>query len=135
MCRCLGVALALGVSPASKSLAFQGPTANQVSPSTAPGTAEPGVTTICLNGTGYPAGTINPAQVTVQVQPQAPATGPAMTAVVSAVTSVLGGARRIAFTAVPANSANNVLAPTNYLVSVSGSTVGGAISPVAIPPL
>ena len=124
--RCLGVALALGVSPASKSLAFQSPTAVQLSPSTAPGTAEPAVTTIYLTGTGYPAGTINPAQVTVQLQPQAPATGPAMTAVVSAVTSVLGGARRIAFAAVPVNPANNVPVPTNYLVSVAGSTAGGA---------
>ena len=116
----------LAVAPLLRSFAFQSPTVISLSPSTAPATAEPNVTAVALTGSGYPAGTINPAQVTVQLVPQAPATGPAMNATVTGVKTVLGTTRKITFTVAPSNSANDVSVPTNYLVSISGSTTGGA---------
>ena len=124
--RFLSITVALGASPLLRSLAFQSPTVIQLNPSTAPVIAEPNVTIVSLTGNGYPAGIINPGQVTVQLQPQAPATGPAMNVTVTSVKTVLGSTRKITFTVVPANSANNVTVPTAYLVSVSGSTAGGA---------
>src|SRR5262249_43224483 len=94
-----------------------------LSPTTAPGTAEPGVTVVNVTGTGFPTGAINASAVNVSLQPALGA-APLQTAVVSAVTTVFGATRRIVFQIAPGNS---VSAPTEYMVSVSGSTSGGAM--------
>ena len=92
-------------------------------PSTGPGTAEPGVTYVSVSGGGFPSGTITTANVTVTL---APATsGPAMTAVVKAVTALVGTSYRISFLVAAGNS---VQSPTVYNVSVSGTTADGTSS-------
>ena len=86
---------------------------------TAPKAAQPGVTTVNLTGSNFPSGTIAPNQVTVNLQPATG--GPALTAVVSAVTTLFGTSRRITFQV----AGPNVTSPTAYLVSISGTTGTG----------
>ena len=88
---------------------------------TAPIAAQPGVTTVNLSGSNFPSGTISPSQVTVTLQLPPLTTGPALTTVVSAVTTVFGTTRRITFRV----AGPNVTAPTPYLVSISGTTGTG----------
>ena len=94
----------------------------QVTLSTAvtPTSGQPGITSITLTGSNFPAGTIQPASVNVNLQPAgggATATTPATT-----VTTVVGTTRRVAFI-IPATI--TVATPTPYLVSVSGATTIG----------
>jgi RHS repeat-associated protein len=89
-------------------------------PSTAPSSAEPGVTYVNLTGTNFPSGTIAPNGITVNLAPAV--SGPAMTATVKSVTTLVGTSRRITFQVSPANS---VASPTPYLVTVSGTTSQG----------
>jgi 6-phosphogluconolactonase (cycloisomerase 2 family) len=93
-----------------------------LSPVTAPSAGEPGVTLINVTGSGFPSGSITPALVTVGLQPAVTGSGPLLTATVMAVTTIVGVTRRITFQIVPGNP---VQAPTNYLVSVMGSTASG----------
>lgn len=90
-------------------------------------------------GTGFPAGTINPAQVTVTLAPVGGGASVTLTATSITLpkpqrTRQLGGRRR----AVPADTSTtrivnfivpeslNLSVPTDYLVSISGSSVEGA---------
>src|SRR5580700_2940055 len=91
----------------------------QVTLSTAvsPTSGQPGITSITLTGSNFPAGTIPPASVTVNLQPAAG--GATVTTTATTVTTVVGSTRRVAFI-IPATIA--VSAPTSYLVSISGAT-------------
>jgi hypothetical protein len=100
--------------------AAQSATQVTLQPSTVPGSAEPGVTYVNLTGTNFPAGTISPSSVNVNLAPAG--SGPAMTATVKSVTTLVGTTRRITFQLLPANS---VASPTPYLVTVSGTTSQG----------
>src|SRR5262249_40625899 len=91
-----------------------------LSPTTPPGAASAGVTVVNLTGSGFPTGTITPNLVTVTL---APATsGPAQSATVTGVTTVVGSTRRIVFQVL---AGRPVSAPTAYLVSVRGATSTG----------
>ena len=103
--------IALAASPSSVTLTA----------STTPSAAEPGVTFVSVTGNGFPSGTIGPSNVTVTLTPAT--SGPAMTAVVQSVTTIVGPTRKVTF---QVSSANEVATPTNYLVSLSGSTTAGA---------
>ena len=72
-----------------------------LSPVASPSTAQPGVTVVNVTGSNFPSGTITPAQVTVNLVPAT--TGPAMTASVTAVTTIVGSTRRITFQFTGAN--------------------------------
>lgn len=95
-----------------------------LAPATLPTAAAPGVTPVNATGTGFPSGTITPAQVRVSLQPEA--AGPAMVAAVSSVTTLTGTSRRVTFQVSPANPAQTVQVPTVYRVSLAGTTVEGA---------
>jgi hypothetical protein len=95
---------------------------NLVSPAS-PALAEPGVTLVTVTGSGYPAGSILPAQVNVRLAPAAPGAGPTVNTVATGVQTVVGSTRRVTFT-VPASLV--VPAPTEYRVSVSGTTADGS---------
>ncbi len=73
----------------------QSPSTIVLSAAATPNAAEPNVTATSVTGSGFPSGTIAPSAVTVHLAPVAPATGPAMVAVVSAVTTLFGTSRRI----------------------------------------
>ena len=103
----------------------QSPSTIVLSAAATPSAAEPNVTAVSVTGSGFPSGTIAPSAVTVHLAPIAPAAGPAMVAVVSAVTTLFGSSRRITFQVAPANLLINVQNPTNYGVSVSGTSSGG----------
>jgi len=114
--------LSLLLSPVPALLAQAGNSSVTLSPATSPAAGEPGVTLINVTGTGFPAGSIPPNLVTVNLQPVTAGSGPALTGLVTAVTTVVGSTRRITFQVVPGNP---VQAPTAYLVSVAGSTAAG----------
>src|SRR5260370_3082781 len=114
--------LALLLSPIPELLAQTGNSSITLSPTTSPAAAEPGVTLINVTGGGFPAGSIPPNLVTVNLQPATAGSGPALTGLVTAVTTIVGSTRRITFQVVPGNP---VQAPTAYLVSVAGSTTAG----------
>jgi RHS repeat-associated protein len=87
-----------------------------------PSAAQPGVTMVNVIGSNFPSGTIVPSQVTVSLAPAPGSTGPALTAFISAVAALPGGAsRRITFQVL----GPNVSAPIIYRISVSGSTSSG----------
>jgi RHS repeat-associated protein len=94
-----------------------------LSPNTAPLTAQPGVTVVNLTGNNFPDGTILPGEVNVALQVASGSTGPALTTTVNTVTTIAGSTRRIAFQV----NGPNVLSPTPYLVSVSGTTSAGTV--------
>jgi hypothetical protein len=96
-----------------------------LSPSAIPVVAEPGVTIVSIVGSGFPKGTISPSNVKVELQPAVPGGGPAMGAVVSAVTTLYGSTRAVSFRVVPQTPSNNVTTPTSYLISVSGKAQSG----------
>ena len=132
--RCVSITAVAGLSISAELQAFQSPSVIQLSASTAPAIAESGVTVIYLTGSGYPAGIINAAQVSIQLQPQAPATGPAMNAIVSTVTTVAGSTRRVAFFAVPANSGNNIRRQPNISFLCPAAQRAARPLPAAIQP-
>ena len=86
-----------------------------------PATAQPGVTVLTLVASSMPAGTITPANLSLTLQVAAGATGPNLTAQVSAYAAIPGAGGRITFQVL----GPNVTAPTPYLVSVSGQTSTG----------
>jgi RHS repeat-associated protein len=90
-------------------------------PGTVPASAEPGVTYVNVTGSGFPAATISPSNVAVTLSPQS--SGPAMTAVVKAVTRLSGSTIRVSFQVAAGNS---VQVPTTYTVLVSGRTDDGS---------
>jgi RHS repeat-associated protein len=95
-------------------------TAVTLTAATTPATGQPGVTNLSMTGSGFPTGTILPASTTVSLRPASG--GAAVTTAAAAVTTVIGSTRRVTFT-IPGSIA--VLNPTNYLVSVSGTTTAG----------
>lgn len=99
----------------------QSPASVTLVPTTAPNAAEPGVTVVNATGSGFPAGNISAANVKVTLAPAS--AGPALTATALSTMNIGGSSRRIAFQVAP-NS--QILAPTVYRVSVSGTTSTGA---------
>ena len=102
-------------------LIAQAPVSITLSASATPAAAQPGVTVMSLTGSGFPAGTIAPANVTVTL---APASGNGSTVAVSAtaVTTLFGNSRRVTFQ-VP--STLSVSSPTAYLAGIHGTVTGG----------
>src|SRR5713101_1619021 len=101
----LTIILAFFLTPAQKAFLrvaeAQVPAAVTLQPGTAPAAAEPGVTIVNVMGSGFPAGTIPPGNVNVALTPAG--SGPAMTAIVQSVVTIIGTTRRIAFQISPAN--------------------------------
>jgi YD repeat-containing protein len=116
---CLFVLLGLAFLAFSYLRPLQAQSTVTLSSATSPASGQPGVTTITVLGSNFPSGTIAPASVTVSLQAATANAGPTATTPASAVTTILGSTRRVAFT-IPASIA--VLAPTAYLVSLSGAT-------------
>ena len=88
-----------------------------LSPAASPASGQAGTTIIIVTGSGFPAGTILPANTTVSLQPAAG--GAAVTTNPTLVTIVVGSTRRVTFL-IPALI--SVSTPTAYLVGVSGTT-------------
>ncbi len=93
-----------------------------LSPATSPSNGQAGVTTINVTGSNFPAGTISPAQVQVSLRPATPGAGPSGSTVATAVMTIIGTTRRVAFTMPPSMV---VSSPTSYVVSLSGATTSG----------
>jgi hypothetical protein len=87
-----------------------------------PTSAEPGITTVSVSGSGFPPGTIFPANVTVTLTPKSG--GTAVTATPTTVTAGAGSSNTIAFVVPPAIV---VSAPTAYLVTISGTDPAGEV--------
>ena len=102
-------------------LGAQSPAAVALSSAVSPSAAQPDYQTVSLIGTGFPAGTIAPADVVVTLTPAVGST-PAGSSNASAVATVSGTTRRIQFI-VPTTIV--VSAPTAYRVAVAGRTTTG----------
>ncbi len=89
----------------------------------APGIAEPGVTTVTLTATGFPSGTISPANVTVTLQPKHSGDGPSGATEASTARALFGTTVQLTFT-VPTTI--EVHQSVSYLVSIEGTTSTGA---------
>ena len=89
----------------------------------APGIAEPGVTTVTLTGAGFPASTIQPANITITLAPQRTGAGPSGTTQATTVQLLLGTTERLTFT-VPTTIVPREA--VNYVVSIAGTTSTGA---------
>ena len=87
--------------------------------STSPSTGTAGVTTVSVTGTGFPTGTIPPANVTVTLTP---ASGTALTTTATAVVVVKGTQEKVSFL-VPGTIV--VPSSTPYQVSIAGTTSTG----------
>ena len=85
-----------------------------------PGAGSPGLTTINITGSNFPAGTISPSSVTVTLTPSGG--GAATTTTPSAVTTILGTTRRVTFV-IPGSI--SVSTSTVFKVTVSGTTTTG----------
>lgn len=92
----------------------------KLSSATTPTTAQAGVTTASVTGSGFPSGTIWAANVTVTLTPKAG--GTALTTTASSVTPGTGSTSTVSFL-VPASI--SVATPTVYEVSISGTTTTG----------
>ena len=114
----LGLALLLFAAQEPRA---QSPVAVTLLPGTSPAAAEPGVTTIAVTGSNFPAGTIPAANVTVSIA-KAGGIGPTTGVKATAVATVTGTTRRVTFT-VP--STISVVIPTSYVISIAGSTSTG----------
>src|SRR6266849_4669189 len=98
----------------------QTPTPVTLLPTTSPSAGTPGVTSLSVTGSNFPAGTIAPENVTVTLTPASG--GAAVTTKAAAVNTVAGTTRRVSFT-IP--SSVSVSAPTAYTVNIAGSTSTG----------
>ncbi len=117
-CRC-GIVIAVASIFAAKP-ALLGAASGQVTLSSAtPPTAEPGLTTVRLLGSGFPAGNFNPVNIQVLLAPQA---GGASTTVPAVqYQTVAGTSSRVAFL-LPASI--SVTTPSAFSVSISDPTDG-----------
>ena len=88
---------------------------------TSPAAGQPGITILTLTGSNFPTGTIGVTNVAVHLSAAVPNAGPALTAQVSAVQSVVGSSRRITFQI----AGPNVSTPVSYQCSLSGATAEG----------
>src|SRR6267378_3613878 len=87
-----------------------------------PSSGQAGVSSSSVTGSGFPSGTISPGNVTLTPS----GGGASVNTQASSITTLVGSTRRVLFT-IPASI--NVLAPTNFLVSISGTTsTGGSFS-------
>lgn len=97
-----------------------------LSPSTSPTAGQPGVTSLTVTGSGFPAGSIASSSVTVSLQATILGTGPSAITTATAVQKIIGTTERVIFQ-VPSSIA--VVSPTSHQVSISGNTsVGSAFS-------
>jgi uncharacterized protein (TIGR03437 family) len=85
-----------------------------------PNVAETGLATVSVTGINFPAAAIVPANVTVTLSPQPPATGPVAQVQATTVASLAGTAERVSFV-VPMLS---ITQPTPYLVTIADSVQG-----------
>jgi len=92
-----------------------------LSATTSPTAGQAGITSVNVVGSGFPAGAIPAANVTVTLQPSG-STGPSVTATASAVSTILGTVRRVTFQ-IPTSI--GVSTPTAYNVSIAGATSTG----------
>ncbi len=81
---------------------------------------QPGLSNVIVTGSGFPAGTIAPAQVTVVLTPAPGSVGPTVQTTASAVTTVIGSTRRVAFQ-IPASL--QITTPLPYRITLAGSIV------------
>lgn len=88
-----------------------------LSPATIPAVGQPGINSITLTGSNFPAGAILPENVIVSLNPVA-SNGTPATAQASSVTTVVGTTRRITFLLPPSLT---VTVPSVYQASVSSS--------------
>ncbi len=91
-----------------------------LSSATIPSTAEPGVSTVYLQGSGFPTGTIVPANIQVSLSPTN-GVGPSATVPASAIQTIIGTTRRVAFV-VPTSIA--LASPTPYQAAILDVTDG-----------
>lgn len=82
--------------------------------------AEVGLTTVTVTGINFPATAISPANVTVSLAPNPPATGPAAQVQATTVANLAGTSKRVSFV-VPLLS---ITQPTPYLVTIADSVQG-----------
>ena len=101
-------------------LALSAQTLVTLSPAASPAAGQAGVTSISVTGSGFPTGTITPANTTVSLQPAAG--GAVVSTNATGVTTVVGSTRRVTFT-IPGSVV--VSAETAYLVAVSGTVSEG----------
>ena len=92
-----------------------------LSPAATPTAGQAGVTSITITGSGFPSGTILPADTNVTIE-LAAGGATAIVTKASSVTTIVGSTRRVTFI-IPASISVSV--PTPYLVSVSGTTTTG----------
>ncbi len=92
-----------------------------LSATTSPATGQAGTTSINITGSGFPSGTIPPANVTITLTPSVSGP-PSATTTASAVTTILGPVRRVTFQ-IPASVV--VSSATIYQVSIAGTTSTG----------
>jgi RHS repeat-associated protein len=114
--------VAAGLLVVTASAFFQTPASVTLSPLTSPTAGQPGTIVVSLTGNNFPAGTINPADVTVNLEPTTAGQGATVQAKATSVTLVVGTTRRVTFV-VPASLVFQT--PTAYLASLSGSTASG----------
>lgn len=95
-----------------------------LSPSASPTAGQAGVTSINVTGSNFPTGTISPSQVQISVRSATAGAGPAGSATATAITTIIGSTRRVAFT-LPSSLV--VTSPTSYVVSLSGTTTSGVL--------
>ena len=96
-------------------------TSVKLNTATSPTSGQAGVTSVSVNGSGFPSGTIAASAVTVTLTPSGG--GSAVTTTATSVTTVIGSTRTVKFL-IPGSI--SVSAPTNYAVTISGSTTTGA---------
>ena len=88
----------------------------------APAAGQPGIHSLVATGSGFPSGTIPPANVTITLEPVTPGGGPSVAATATGVATVIATTRRVTFKIPPTLL---VGAPTAYTVGVSGTTSTG----------
>jgi hypothetical protein len=89
-----------------------------LSATASPATATPGSTVVTLTGSSFPSGTINAAEITVNLSPDPSAVGsPSAAVIASTIQTVVGSTRRVTFL-VPATLV--VPVATQYRVSLAG---------------
>jgi len=97
-------------------------TAVRLTATVVPTTGQPAVHTLAVTGSGFPAGTIPPGNVTLTFQPTTPGAGPSASGAAAGVATIMGTTRRVFFR-IPAAIA--VTTPTPYVISMAGQTAAG----------
>ena len=101
-------------------LVGQAPVAVTLSPAVSPAIGQAGSTSITITGSGFPAGTIQPADVAVLFEPAAG--GASVTNAAATLTTVAGSTRRVS-SVIPGSI--NIATPAQYLISLTGKTATG----------